>query len=332
VGDEAFDRAFHVTGPEQLLRPLLNEEVRRLLERAHAKSRIEIVHGEVWAETPDKRIRSLVPLLLKLGRRLAKPLDIPRRLAQNAGRDSEDRVRLQNLLVLIRELPRHPWTAKALRTALADSSDMVRLCAARELGAEGRGVLLAIAEKLEDDALSAQAVSILEEEIQIEKARDLLDLALERRCLRTACACLERLGQSRDAADVKILAAALARAEDEVATAAARALGMTGNMEAVPPLLLALESDRRDLGVAAATALGRVGTAAVVLPLEEAAERSAPYPELRRAARKAVAEIQARLTGATPGQLSLAATDAGQLSLAQVEWGQVSLATPTPGS
>jgi HEAT repeat protein len=302
------------------------------MEKAHAESRLEIVHGEVWAEIPDEQIGSLVPLLLRLGRRLAKPLDIPRRLVQNAVRDPEARVRLQNLLLLIRELPEHRWTAKALRRALEDSSPIVRLHAAKELGAEGHEVLLAIAESLEEDALSAQAISILGEGLQLKPVRVLLDLALEKRCLQAACACLERLGHSRDAADVKILGEAMTREEDELATAAARALGTTGNVDAVPPLLLALESDRRNLCVAAATALGRVGTAAVVLPLEEAAERSAPYPELRRAARQAIAEIQSRLADASPGQLSLAATDAGQLSMAEAEGGQVSLATPTSDS
>jgi hypothetical protein len=43
-------------------------------------------------------------------------------------------------------------------------------------------------------------------------------------------------------------------------------------------------------------------------------------------AREAVAEIQARLEGAAPGRLSLAATEAGQLSLATDPAGQLSIA------
>ena len=47
---------------------------------------------------------------------------------------------------------------------------------------------------------------------------------------------------------------------------------------------------------------------------------------LGAAARQAVAQIQSRLTGATPGQLALAAGDSGQLSLAEEgREGQVSL-------
>jgi hypothetical protein len=54
---------------------------------------------------------------------------------------------------------------------------------------------------------------------------------------------------------------------------------------------------------------------------------------LRRASRQAIAEIQSRLTGATPGQLALADGDAGQLSLAdEGREGQVSLAEQAEAS
>ena len=77
------------------------------------------------------------------------------------------------------------------------------------------------------------------------------------------------------------------------------------------------------MSVAAARALGRVGTVAAVAPLREAAERRG---DLRSAARQAIAEIQARLAGAEPGQLSLAGGEAGALSLADGEPGRLTLA------
>jgi hypothetical protein len=58
-----------------------------------------------------------------------------------------------------------------------------------------------------------------------------------------------------------------------------------------------------------------VGTAAAVMPLRGAAER-VPDGTLRRAAREAVATIQSRLQGATPGQLSLSSSETGQVTLA----------------
>jgi hypothetical protein len=50
---------------------------------------------------------------------------------------------------------------------------------------------------------------------------------------------------------------------------------------------------------------------------------------LRKAAREAVAQIQSRLGGASPGQLSLAGGDGGALSLAEEDpRGQVSVTNP----
>ena len=84
--------------------------------------------------------------------------------------------------------------------------------------------------------------------------------------------------------------------------------------------------------LAAAVALGRSGSAAAVAPLRrlETASTDAAH---RRAARQAIAEIQERLTGAFPGQLSLSEGESGQLSLAEDEAGRVSLPEiddPTP--
>jgi len=100
--------------------------------------------------------------------------------------------------------------------------------------------------------------------------------------------------------------------------------------EAEQPLIRALWRDAPGLRVAAAEALGRSASPAAVLPLKQAAERYSDAA-FRRAARQAIAEIQGRLPGASPGQLSLAATEAGQLSLADAEAGQLSLAEGPAG-
>jgi hypothetical protein len=65
-----------------------------------------------------------------------------------------------------------------------------------------------------------------------------------------------------------------------------------------------------------------------VLPLKEIEARHRDEAT-RRAAREAVAAIQARLAGASPGQLSLAAADAGALSVADDETGRLTLDDPT---
>lgn len=328
VGDKGFDNAFYVLGPTLLVSALLDAGLRRLLVNVSSARKLEIVGGEVRTELPDQAVADALPFFLQIGRRLAQPLDVPGRLAENARRDPEAGVRLRNLVLLIRELPADPRTAEALRAAALDPSPEMRLQAGRELGAEGRGILVELAEGMEDDGCSAQAVAIVGRELSFERTRAILLLALRKRHLQTARACLERLGRSRDAAAVETLMTVLSREGGQLAATAATALGWTGSPAAERPLIAALVRDPSDVAPAAAIALARVGSAAAVLPLKEAAERHGPDSGFGRAARQAIAEIQSRLPGASPGQLSLDGAEAGRLSLAADPAGQLSLARP----
>lgn len=326
VGDEAFDDAFWIEGPLRLVTALLDFPTRRLIARAVVECELTLAGGDLEAYTFDARVPEVLPKLVELGKRFTEPLDVAQRVADNALQDPEAGVRLRNLLLLVREFPGEPATLEVLRAACADWSSEIRLRAAMELGAEGREVLFQLTESDEDDAVSAQAVSLLGRELPFARTQAILTQALRIRRLQTARACLESMGTSGDAAAVEVLAKVLARETGELAVAAAEALGATGSPAAEAPLIAALERDKTDLRVAAATALASVGSAASVPALREAAEGSLFDRELRRAARQAIAEIQARVPGASPGQLSLAGVEAGQLSLAQAEAGQVSLA------
>jgi hypothetical protein len=323
TGDGAFDSTFVMEGPIASLSALLDAETRRLLSAVKAESGVfEIADGELRAEA--RHAPETLGLLLDIGRRWVHPLNVAQRLAQNAGQDPESAARLRNLLLLTREFPGRPETIAALRTACTDASPQIRLRAAQELGAKGHDILVAFAESAEDDTISAQAVSILGPELPIERARAILVQALRRRRLQTARACLEALGSGGAPEDVETLAKVLAREKSELAAAAAEALGATGNPTAEPHLLPALQHEKVDVRIVAAKALGRAGTAAAVLPLKEAAEGSHDR-ELRSAARQAIAEIQSRLQGASPGQLSLTAAEAGELSLTEEQGGELSL-------
>jgi len=330
-GDEAFDRALFVEGPVRLACALLDAETRRLLLRVNEESDPVLAGMHLWADTTDEWLPRILSLLLDLGRRFARPLDVAQTLAGNALRDPVAGVRLRNLLLLIRAFPGEPATLEALRTACSDASPEIRLRAAMELGAEGRGVLVELAESTEDDDCSAQAIRLVGGELAFERTAAVLTHALRRRRIQTAQACLEALGHSGASEAVGALAKVMAREEGELAAAAAAALGATGSPAAEPPLILALQREQPDLRIAAANALARVGSAAAVPPLKEAAETFAHDADLFRAVRQAVAEIHSRLPGASPGQLSLAGAEAGQLSLAQAEAGQLSLATDAAG-
>ena len=326
TGDDLFDSTFFVEGPEQLVRGVLDAETRRLLLGLSFNDRLETSRSEIRVETSDENLQSVLPLVVAIGRRFARRAEA-QLLSENARQDPEAGVRLQNLLLLIREHPGKSPTLMALRKACSDPAPEVRLQAAMALGRSD--VLVELAESPADDAVSAEAVSGLERELPFERMRAILDQALDRRLVRTACACLEALGRRGDPAAVGVLAEVMAREGGETAAAAAVALGATGSPAAEPPLLLALQ--REGIRAAAVDALARTGTAAAVLPLEEAAGRSPDDRELRRATRQAIAEIQARLEGASPGQLSLAGTEAGQLSLAPADAGQLSLAEAEAG-
>jgi HEAT repeat protein len=329
IGDERFDSLFFIEGPARLLTVLLDAETRRILASVSTEGRLLIVDNEFRLETWDSHFADVLSLFLDLIRRFSEEVDVAERLATNVRQDSVAGVRLRNLLALVRDFPGEPRTVETLRAACSDASPQVRLQAAMALGAEGRGALTELAASLEDDGTSAQAVAHLGRELPFEPTRALLAQALRRRRLQTARACLDALGQSGDAAAVDALAKVLAIEKGELAAAAAMALGATGSPAAEPPLLAALQREKEDLRIAAANALGRAGSPTAVLPLKEAAEEASP--ELRRAARQAIAEIQSRLQGASPGQLSLAGPEAGQLSLADTEAGQLSLATDPAG-
>ena len=317
--DLAIDSEFQILGPVQLVSALLDEETRRLLSLANTEGRLHIALGKMRVNVPDANFGHALSLLLDLRRRLASPLHIPRRLAENARHDRVPGARLHNLLLLLEELPEAPETAEAIEAVRSDPSPEVRLRAAIELGTKtrGRDILIALAKEMEEDAISAKALSYVDEFLSFEDKRDLLEKALRQNRRQTARTCLERLGSD----GVGVLSKVLEQDHGDLAPVAAKALGDTGSPAAEPPLIRALDRDQPELQVAVAEALALVGSAASVLPLQEATDR---LPQVRKAAREAIAAIQSRLQGASPGQLSLAATEAGQLSLAN-EAGQLSL-------
>ena len=331
IGDPGFDDAFSIEGPALELFALLDADTRRRMRAVNAAGRLEISPGRIEAVIPSsEQAYDVLPSLLEIGKRLGTPVDFQRSLVENVERDSEGGVRLQNLLLLLREFPGSPSTLEALRAACSDRSPATRLRAARELGAEGRDALLELAHSSVDDAVSAEALSSLDRELPFERTKALLENAWSTGRLKTALACVEMLGRG-GAAAVGLLAEVLAQQNVELAAAAASSLEATGSPDAEPSLIQALQHEEAEVRVAAARALGHIGSVAAVLPLQEAAERSRLDLELRRATRQAIAEIHSRLQGASPGQLSLAGAEMGQLSLAQAEEGQLSLATDPAG-
>jgi HEAT repeat protein len=336
VGEDAFDDTLYVQGSSALARALFDVEtrvaVRRLFRDVDAS--VALQEGKLVVDIPERafgdgleRLPYLLDAVLGVARRLVLPEDIATRLARNARGDPIAAVRLQNLLALVGEYPEHAATRDALHAACADESDEIRLRGAMALGGEGHDVLLEIASREgADDSYACRAIAALGKNLPVERAKALLDQALTNRNVPKACACIEALGRNGGAESVDTLAHVMLAGGAISASAAARALGATGQASAEHHLLEALKLDSPDLREAAAEALGRVGSVKAVLPLQAAGEGHGGTRDLRRAARQAIAEIQSRLTGASPGQLSIATGEAGQLSLAESEAGQLSVA------
>lgn len=313
VGDPAFDSQVFIQGPEALALAVLDAPARtrfaRLLrgEAATQQNTVEVKavaleRGVLEVRVNDRhaarsaeQIAQVLQSTLESAHSLAAPSDLPARLAQNFRCEPVDGVRLRLLQVLDGEYPDRPETRQALRDALQDKSSRVRLHAALNLGTEGHGMLRDFA-VCPQDSYAARAVTALGGSLTLAELDGILEQALAGRRTETAGACLVSLGHRGPAAEALLLQA-LGSGDPEITEAAARALG-------------------------------EAGTADAVAPLGRAADQLLPSP-IRSAARQAITEIQARLTGAAPGQLSLAAGEAGALALAG-EAGELSLAGAEP--
>lgn len=334
IGDPGFEAEFFVTGVPALVHAFLDTRTRGTLFRLSGEGSLMIASAALQWEIPQTEQSRLlakeIEALLEVARRLRCRTETAERLAANALHDLHPGVRLRNLLCMIREFSEHPVVDETLRAACADHSPEVRLRAATALGADGVETLLAMAEDVGlADVWQAAAVSALGQRLPTERAVQGLEKALGSHHFETARACIEGLATGGESA-VGPLVKALAVDRGIVAATAANALGALGLPEAETPLIRALWRDAPGLRVAAAEALGRSASAAAVLPLKQAADRYSDTA-FRRAARQAIAEIQARLPGASPGQLSLAVAESGQLSLAEAEAGQLSLAEGQAG-
>jgi HEAT repeat protein len=326
TGDDTLDDALYLSGPDLWMRAVLDEETRRLLMSLRRDAELEIVNGELHGRVGnDVDLGGLFRGFLAAAHRLRKPADLPAALARSARSDAHPGVRRESVLALARDFPARPLTQATLRAASTDRNDGVRVRAAIALGPEGRPTLLELARaEGTSDAAAAQAFEALGVTLSVGEMTAILEGALRTRRVHTARVGMDLLARQAPADAVPVLAPVLALDNPELAAAAARALGATGQLAAEALLLAALQRDEVAVRVAAASALGHAGSISAVLPLRDL-ERRRRDDATRRAAREAVAAIQSRLPGASPGQLSLASAEAGALSVADDASGRVSL-------
>jgi hypothetical protein len=313
TGDDTFDAMLSVDGNRRHVLAVLDAATRDLAREIFADRKmgqaflapsgtlppVHLRHGRLDVacyQGREPHLERLLGRVLAFAEALAPSGALEPRLAANVRLDPEPSVRLANLRELLAETRRHPATREALRAALADGDEQVQLEAAIALGSEGREVLLQIASReWSADACAARAVEELRAVLPAGQARDILAYALRTRRRETARACVESLSR-RGTEDVDTFARVLALESGSLAAEAARALGRVAGIAAVPALL---DAQRR-------------------LDGDEGA---------RLAIREAIAAIQARTSGALPGQLTLADDQGGRVSLPLDEEGRVSLAS-----
>jgi hypothetical protein len=321
IGDPAFDEQVYVRGPEELLLALLDEPTRALVLRAAAAGG-RIVDGKIRVEwrgggNKEKLVRAL-EAFLAAAQSLTRPLDVPVRLIEGLRSDALPGVRLRCLDLLARRSPLDERARAAFRETLGATDTELRLRAAMALGGEGRETLLEIASSpASEESRAARALAALGRATPVERTASILSGALRSGRRSLAFAAVAALGNSAAAEAVPHLAPFLGHADAELAVAAARALAEISAPAAEPPLMAALRSENAEIRLAAADGLGRSGSAAAVAPLHAVVDAHVLDLDLRSAARQAIASIQSRVPGASPGQMSLAeGGEAGQVSLA----------------
>ncbi len=320
VGDEEFDRKVLVRGHPVLAAALLDVDARRKIAELVGHG-CQIRGGRLVVSLPlilrnRDQFLATVGGLLDLVRSLSNPSNPAILLASNVRIDPLPKVRLRNLELLLERFPRRSETTDVLLEAVADQAVEVRLRAAAALGEKGRSTLLEIVEDpASGDEIRADALLTLAPDLPVAKIIDILAEGSRNRSRSLTTAAISFLGQIGGEVAINKLCALLEGPDQESAATAARSLGEVGSSAVEKNLIDALDHPDPAVRLAVVGALGDVATVTAVAPLH-AAMSSTSDRELRRALPRAVAAIQARISGAEPGQLSLAsAAEAGQVTL-----------------
>jgi HEAT repeat protein len=319
IGDERFDAGVSVRGPELLLRALLDASTRSLVHDFVARGG-HVTQGDLCAESSSDETPPIALLrqAVSIARRLLPPVDLRTRLGDIVRQDPLPEVRTRALGALAGRFGDDEGVRAVCREALTSADAELRLTAALALGGEATDTLVELAQDTEgDNSQAARAIQALGRRLPLERALAILTDALRSGHRKVAVAVIDALGRIGGPAAASRLAAVLATAGAELSRAAVGALATMADGAAEAALIRALSHSELEVRVAAAEALGATGTMAAVAPLRLMLDSSGAGRQISRAARHAIAAIQARVPGASPGQVSLAEDETGQLSYAE---------------
>lgn len=333
TGDPALDALVTVGGRPAAVHVLLSAPARHAIKTVARTGTVRLLDGAFVHETFERiwdadQLTSLVRSVLAPAQAFPQVSDGGAMLAEAAHGDPEPGVRARCLATLAAEEPDQPRTAAALEAALADPGDVVRVAAAIALGERGVPVLREIAVREDsDEQAAARAIAVLGRRLPSHEMLAILDSALSAGRREVALAAIDSLGHVGDESACRRLHGLLHGEDEALAVAAADALSFVHSVATEEELDRALLSHSQPVRRAVVRALARVGRLASIAHLRALLEEDTADHELKSLAQQAIAAIQARLTGASPGQVSLAESEAGELTLShEPDSGHLSIA------
>lgn len=314
IGDDRFDTKINARGNEVACRAVLDADARAAALNAFSmlqKLRIEDgiafwrFDGPLYAvESLETALDRMIPAVRGF---VLASADLER-IAGHVATDPCTGVRLRCLDLLVRKFPNRPETTAAIRAGFSDTDREVKLVAASRLGEEGWAVILESIDAGQPEPVRERAIREVGRQFPSERAVPILRRSIMDPLVNVRIAAIETLAEHYPEDLVKVAVRSGAPLEvQEALLAAASKVGAKAEL-----VLLALAERGEDaIRLQAIIGLASVGTVAAIPRLRELGVAA-----LRNAVEITVAEIQARLEGAEPGQLTLAEPkDAGALTL-----------------
>jgi len=314
IGDDRFDTKINARGNEVACRAVLDADARAAALNAFSmlqKLRIEDgvalwrFDGPLYAvESLETALDRMIPAVKGF---VLASADVGR-IAEHVATDPSAGVRLRCLELLVRTFPNRAETAAAIRSGFADTDGEVKLVAASRLGEEGWAVILESTGAAQPEPVRERAIREIGRQFPFEQAMPILRRAIADPMVNVRIAAIETLAEHHPEELVKVAVRSGAPFEVQQALlAAASKVGAKAEL-----VLLAL-AERGDDAIRfdAIVSLASVGTVAAIPRLREIGVAA-----LKNIIETTVAEIQARLEGAEPGQLTISEPKgAGALAL-----------------
>jgi hypothetical protein len=333
--DRAFDARVVVQGDELRTAAILDAETRRLATHAIGVLGANVCFGAIHydakspLETEDDAAQLIeaVHALIALARALSVTDDqLPERLLENVESDPHPGVRYRSLSVLLDHYPGSDASKRASEIALTDPSTWSRFLAAVNLGQDGFQHLERIA--LDDAApegLRGRAIIALTKLDPMDAVVSVLERALECPVWEAKISTLEAMAKLNHlpARQTGALEEMIASGDPKAIRAVLKVVEATRAKVFEPMLIDLIGASGRGIAAGnivenAVRLLGEVGSVRAVEPLLDLAKLIFVDPSLKRAAKSALTEIQARLGDVDRGSLSIVGLpeDEGALSLA----------------